>query len=114
MKVLLLDDHFGARLTFGAVLEQAGFEVVEAATLAEARQQLVAHHFQAAVLDVNVPDGLGTELIGELRGLHRGVLVALLSGEDAERGVADFVFVKSEPPADHVALLKQALEGGHR
>ena len=47
-------------------LEREGYSAASAHSLAEARQKLASERFQAAILDVTLPDGSGLDLLPEL------------------------------------------------
>jgi two-component system response regulator PilR (NtrC family) len=114
VKVFLVDDSTPARLTLGALLEDAGHEVIEADSLASARARLAtAAPFDVALLDVRLGDGLGPELIPELRARLPKVLVVLLTGNatDVATGGADAVFEKAGDPEALIARL-EALRAG--
>ena len=66
-RVLLVDDHAAFREPLAFMFDQEpDFEVVaQAGSLAEARR--VLDGIDLAVVDLSLPDGNGTELIGELR-----------------------------------------------
>lgn len=66
-QILLVDDSMTVRQAYGDALDQAGFQVVTAATLAEARAALAEHDPDLLVLDVHLPDGDGLDLLAELR-----------------------------------------------
>ena len=53
-KVLLVDDDEVNLMTFGMLLEERGYAVTSARTLAEARSLSAQERFQVAVLDVHV------------------------------------------------------------
>ncbi len=82
-RVLLVDDHASFREMLALVFDQEPeFEVVaQAGSLAEARRMLGS--VDLAVVDLILPDGDGTELIGELRAVnpHCAVLVLTASAE---------------------------------
>jgi DNA-binding NarL/FixJ family response regulator len=84
-RVLLVDDHAAFREPLAFMFDrEAEFEVAaQAGTLAEARR--VLEGVDLAVVDLNLPDGDGTDLIRDLRAAnpHVGVLVLTAS---AERG----------------------------
>lgn len=80
-RVLLLDDSELYRSVMMAMLEDAGFEVVEARRLSEARHRMRAGTYDVAVLDVQLEDGHGHELIEELRRHVPGIRIALLSSD---------------------------------
>jgi DNA-binding NarL/FixJ family response regulator len=68
-RILLVEDHASFRQTLASVFDQEpGFEVVlQAGTLAEARGEIDGLQADLGVIDLSLPDGEGTELIGELR-----------------------------------------------
>jgi DNA-binding NarL/FixJ family response regulator len=68
-RILLVEDHASFRQTLAFVFDQEpGFEVVlQAGTLAEARGEIDGLQADLGVIDLSLPDGEGTELIGELR-----------------------------------------------
>ena len=68
-RILLVEDHASFRQTLAFVFDQEpGFEVVaQAGTLAEARGEMDGLQADLGVIDLSLPDGEGTELIGELR-----------------------------------------------
>lgn len=65
LSVLLLEDEVFFRKRLAAFLEREGAEVTAVATVAAARQALDGMTFEAAVIDVNLPDGRGTDLLNE-------------------------------------------------
>lgn len=65
---LVVDDHTFMRASFRECLTQLGLEpVLEAASLAEARQVLQHHVPELAVVDLRLPDGLAFDLVGLLK-----------------------------------------------
>jgi two-component system response regulator AtoC len=63
LSVLLLEDEVILRKRLAAYLEREGAEVTAVASLAAARQALESVSFETAVIDVNLPDGRGTDLL---------------------------------------------------
>ncbi len=84
-RVLLVDDHATFREPLAFMFDrEPDFEVAaEAGTLAEARG--VLQGVDLAVVDLDLPDGDGTELIGELRTANpRGMVLILTASADRE------------------------------
>jgi DNA-binding NtrC family response regulator len=109
-RLLLVDDDAPGRLVLAAMLEDAGYAVTEAACLSDARSALLAARFDLALLDVNLPDGRGPELVGELSRSSPGIAVAVLSGEDVapQEGV-HLCITKACAPSQLVAELDRAM-----
>ncbi|HEY0129742.1 MAG TPA: response regulator, partial [Rubrobacteraceae bacterium] len=65
---MLVEDHASFRQTLAFVFDQQPeFEVVaQAGTLAEASRTMEGSEADLGVIDLTLPDGEGTELIGEL------------------------------------------------
>jgi DNA-binding NarL/FixJ family response regulator len=89
---LLVEDHASFRQTLALVFDQQPeFEVVvQAGTLAEAREAIDGFEADLGVIDLTLPDGEGTELIGELREAnpHFAALVLTASLDRAEHARA--------------------------
>jgi DNA-binding NarL/FixJ family response regulator len=84
-RVLLADDHAAFREPLAFMFDrEPDFEVVaQAGSLAEA--QRVLEGADLAVVDLDLPDGDGTELIGELRSINpRGMVLVLTASSDRE------------------------------
>ena len=86
--MLVVEDEQSLRLLCRINLELEGFDVVEAASLAEARAALAACEPAVVLLDLGIGRESGAELLPELR-----APVALLTGSAAidpevERGTA--------------------------
>jgi len=86
--VLVLDDEPSLRLLCRVNLELAGYRVLEAGTLEEARRALDSEPVDAALLDMHVGTEYGLELIPELRGLEPPAAVVVLSGTSEVTSVA--------------------------
>lgn len=65
--VLLVEDNEDALAIYGASLRHAGYEVIEAETIAEAREAASQRRPDAVVLDCRLPDGDGLELLASWR-----------------------------------------------
>ncbi len=67
--ILVVDDEENARLIITSFLTPKGYEVIGAATLAEARVQIERGAADIILLDVQLPDGYGPNLLEETRRL---------------------------------------------
>jgi DNA-binding response OmpR family regulator len=63
INILIVDDEENARLNIGEFLTGKGYEVIGAATLAEARDKLNKGEGDIVLLDVVLPDGYGPTLL---------------------------------------------------
>lgn len=79
--VLIVDDSLTVRMDLHEAFAGAGFDAVPCADGACARQALAARDFSLVVLDVQLPDGDGLELLAEIRRSprHARTPVVLLS-----------------------------------
>jgi DNA-binding response OmpR family regulator len=97
--VLVVDDEPAIRLLCRVNLELEGFDVREAATLAEARAAIEADYPAVVLLDMHVGHERGATLLTEIRLRQPRIAVALVTGSvEVEYGEgtsgADAVIVK--------------------
>ncbi|HVG63380.1 MAG TPA: response regulator transcription factor [Hyalangium sp.] len=89
-RVLVVEDDPNLRLTLVDNLEEEGYAVEAASTLAEARAKWKATGFDVVVLDIMLPDGDGYSLCRELRQAGTSSRVLMLTArtleDDAVRG----------------------------
>lgn len=78
MRVLIVEDYPGLVELYELGLGARGFDVVGAVTAGEALTRAATERFDAVVLDVQLPDGSGPELLRRLRALpaleHRPIV----------------------------------------
>jgi DNA-binding NarL/FixJ family response regulator len=83
LNVLIVDDHPGFRAHARALLESEGYRVVgEAADAASALAEAARLEPDLVLLDVQLPDGDGFGVAGELLAAGPGVRVVLTSSRD--------------------------------
>jgi len=105
--ILAIEDDWTVRAVLEHTLTSAGHEVDVVPGLSEGRQLLADGHYDMVLLDLNLPDGNGLDLLRDIR-RDRGtaVPVLVLSGlrqEDAvvrglELGADDYVTKPFSPP----------------
>ena len=119
IRVLLVEDHAAFRGALACLLgREPDLEVVaQAGSLAEAREVLDGR-LDVAVVDLALPDGDGSELIGELRRASPGAAVLVLSAtvgpgrlDDVRKAGADAVLTKVESTSVIAAEVRR-LAGG--
>jgi diguanylate cyclase (GGDEF)-like protein/PAS domain S-box-containing protein len=116
--VLLVDDEESLRLLTARILRNAGYDVVEAGTGAEAIRIAEKTRLDAVILDVGLPDMNGFEISERLRDvLQGGVPIIYLSGtaigvDDRVRGLnlgAEAYLTKPVAPEELIAVLGASL-----
>ena len=68
LSILIVDDEKNARKNISAFLVKKKYEVLEAENIKEAKKHLDANSADVVLLDVQLPDGLGTTLLEESAG----------------------------------------------
>jgi ActR/RegA family two-component response regulator len=80
-KLLFVDDEPNIRLTLPPLLQQRGFEVQSAASVAEALAAMKAGHFDILLSDINVSeDGDGFTVVRAMREANPECVTILLTG----------------------------------
>lgn len=82
-KVLLVDDDAPLRKNLVRAFERDGFEVATAGSLKEAYDVAADFCPDFAVLDLNLQDGYGMELVTSLQEQRSGVRIVILTGYDS-------------------------------
>ena len=102
--VLLVEDESLLRKQLAATLEQHAADVTAVGTLDEARRMIQSLPFDIALLDVNLPDGLGTDLLGEdIFSPNTAVVVCTAEGgvqnavEAIKNGAQDYLLKPIDP-----------------
>lgn len=105
--ILAIEDDWTVRTVLEHTLGSAGHDVVAVPGVLDGRERLAAGRYDVVLLDLNLPDGSGLELLRDIRRDHgTGVSVLVLSGmrqEDAvirglELGADDYVTKPFSPP----------------
>lgn len=78
--ILIVDDEENARLNIGAFLTSRGYEVISVATMAEARQCIQLGKADIILLDVQLPDGYGPNLLEETAQLSVRPTIIMITG----------------------------------
>lgn len=97
--VLIVDDEENSRKFIGDLLSEKGYQVVGAATLADARKYLQQGGVDVILLDVRLPDGFGPNLLHETAHLSFRPPIILITGygdiemavEAMHNGAHDFI-----------------------
>jgi len=85
-RVLIVDDHAVVRHGLKLAIEAHGLVVVsEASTLAEARSLIAHTNPDVLIIDINLPDGSGFDLIKWVREISKSIVIIVVSLNDAPR-----------------------------
>jgi DNA-binding response OmpR family regulator len=89
-RILHVDDHQDTRLMMAALLQDCGYGVMTAGSVAEGLELAKEITFDLYILDVRLPDGTGVELCQKLRTLRPGVPILYYSayGNEADHQTA--------------------------
>jgi two-component system KDP operon response regulator KdpE len=84
--LLVVEDELPVRRFLRAALGSRGYRLVEAGTVREAEQLATSHNPDLVILDLQLPDGDGVELLGRLRAWSaRPVLVLSARGREEDK-----------------------------
>lgn len=114
-RILTCDDERRILRALELVLRPAGYEVLLAATMQEALDVVAVKPVDAAIVDLVLPDGDGTELCRRLREWSAMPIIVLsaIGEEDAKvralRGGADDYVTKPFGPQELIARLEAVL-----
>jgi len=120
--LLVVDDEPDLCTLYELTLLREGYRVETATCVSEARQHLQAHRFDVLITDMRMPDGLGLDLLHDLRQQHRNerciVVTAYGSAESAVEALRAGAFDYLTKPVDLkqlrivVASAVQGIAGG--
>lgn len=80
-KILVLDDEFIIRKMLSEFLSRKRYKVRAAATVKEAVDQLQGDHdYDLMFLDINLPDGEGTDVLEALQGSENAPIAIMITG----------------------------------
>ncbi len=116
MRLLLIEDETRIVELLTAALSSAGFTIDAVATCADGREALAAVPYDAAILDLGLPDGDGLSLLADFRSAGNKIPVLVLTARDTVEdrvcgldGGADDYLVKPFATAELVARTRALL-----
>lgn len=121
MKVLIVDDHSVVIYGLKSAIETHGYQVVAVAgSVNEARAFMAQTNPAAIIVDVNLPDGSGFDLVAWARKFSPSMAIVILTlndGADYVRAAkiagANAFIVKSAPLSELLAALDFAIASPH-
>ena len=117
MKVLIVDDHAVVRHGLKSAIESQGYKVVaEAGSINEAQAFMAQTNPDAIIVDINLPDGSGFDLVTWSRKVSPTTAIVVLTLNEGEEYVraarsagANAFIVKNAPLTDLIAALDFAI-----
>jgi len=117
MKVLIVDDHAVVRHGLKSAIQSHGYEVVaEAGSINEAQAFMAQTNPDAIIIDINLPDGSGFDLVAWSRRVSPRTAIVVLTLNDgadyvraAKSAGANAFIIKNAPLSDVIAALDFAI-----
>ena len=79
-RILIVEDDVAAVKTYTVVLSRQGYQTITATTLTQAKEVAGAEEFDAALLDLRLPDGTTLDWIQDLRAAHPHAAIIIITG----------------------------------
>jgi two-component system response regulator AtoC len=79
-EVLVVDDDEAIRWTLKEALQSWGFTAIEAASVSEANKLFHSHVPAAVLLDIDLPDGSGLDVLRDIKSEHEDTIVIMITG----------------------------------
>jgi two-component system, chemotaxis family, chemotaxis protein CheY len=102
MHILVADDVEAMRVSLQTALETEGHEVELADTGAAALEMLRARHFDAAVLDIWMPDGDGLAVLKQIRSEQPNLRIFMATGGGPRLSIEAAALISDVWGAEHV------------
>lgn len=87
IKILVVDDEENILNIFRMVLESNGYKVDTAATAKDALEKVRSGKYQVCLLDINLPDMHGTELLRQIQQIDPEMKKLMVTGDWSPRDV---------------------------
>jgi len=118
VSALIIDDEPHVRVVFRVLLKQLGIETTwEAADGASALEQASAHLPQVVLLDINLPQIGGLEVLARLKAAHPAMPVIIVSSQSTMKTViqtrelgAEAYVLKHAPKSEVLQMLSDAFD----
>jgi DNA-binding NtrC family response regulator len=114
-RLLVVDDESNIRLLYSQELSDEGYQVVTAASAAEAAEKLAESDFDLVVLDIKLKNESGLDLLQKMVKERHDMPVILCTAfscykDDFSAWLADGYVVKSSDPQELKDEIKRVLE----
>lgn len=108
-KILIVDDDVNLRTTLRDLLEEAGYFICEASSGAEAVEAVINNNFSIILMDYNLSDKNGIEVIKDIRGLNKESKILMMTGHaslgTAIKAIQEAVYDFLIKPVDFQSLV---------
>ncbi|MGL5682391.1 MAG: sigma-54-dependent transcriptional regulator [Marinifilaceae bacterium] len=116
-KILFVDDDSVFALMLKNWLHKKGYEVTLASTMADGYKQFCDHEYQLCIVDLRLPDGMGIELLKQMKSFNPAIPVIMLTGyadihtavTAMQYGAFDYL-TKPIPPEELLSKIEQVLK----
>ena len=115
--ILVVDDDLDFLGVIRRILEKKGFKVTTVPSAEEALALLKENFFNAAILDISLPDIEGTELLSRMIELHPEIIAIMLTGHSSVKNAVQSLnrgaFSYLEKPLDPenlISIINRGLE----
>ena len=78
--ILVVDDESAIRFALGEALRSWGYESIQAATVAEAKELFAKENPGVALLDIDLPDGSGLDVLAAIKEHQPETIVIMVTG----------------------------------
>jgi CheY-like chemotaxis protein len=115
VKILCIDDHWNALSDRKVLLEENGYEVLEASGGLEGLELFRSHPVDAVVLDYQMPGMAGDVVAAKMKRINSQVPILLLSAygplPKSKLGSVDSFLAESHAPTTFLSSLHELLDG---
>jgi len=116
--MLVVDDDLDFLGVIKRILGGKGYEVATAPSAGEAVSRLKERFYNAAILDISLPDADGTELLSRLLKIYPDIIAIMLTGHSSVQNAVESLnrgaFAYMEKPLDPANLLSVISRGLER
>src|SRR4030066_267006 len=107
--ILVVDDDLDFLSIIRQILEKKGYRISTVPSAGEALSLLKEHFYNAAILDISLPDADGTELLSKILELHPEIIAIMLTGHSSVKNAVQSLnrgaFAYLEKPVNPENLL---------
>jgi DNA-binding NarL/FixJ family response regulator len=103
-RVLIIEDHLSVLASIQRLLTEQGFEVCAATSLREGLEKLDGQAHDVTIIDLHLPDGLGTVILRKIRQMNTPTRAVIWTASqnaaalaEAESLGPDAIFFKADP-----------------